>query len=604
MVEIIVDKRDMSPPASPTQEGPVLKKQAVSTATDNKEPLNANPTTQQQNQPKKPKNRVIKYKNKSSDPTSPSGVLQFEIQHILKENSLVLEDIKNDMHLVLNDESVRDAYHRVVENAEVKYLSSNGEGIALISGPELPTIAARKQKNQIVIVPFGIPGDIVTIKIFKTHPNYAESDLLEISTPSKTRDESLIKCGYFGKCSGCQYQMLPYGTQLDWKRDTIVNAYRYLASKLITSGHIPEIGTTVASPKQYGYRTKLTPHFDIKTKRRGNGKIPLLDSVTGEEIRPSFGFGAKGKSNWRKGCVDAGDQSTLDIEECVIGTGIVNVGLKNERERFLKNWGEYKKSATVLLREHTRVFQKSGGDDITVDVVNQEEASRDMAEGNVSYVQIDNGDDTLVKSCVTNPRQVVTEYINGFTFQFSAGEFFQNNNSILPQVTNYVCENLQIQNKPVDSPLYLVDAYCGSGLFSITASKGVDRVVGVDVSKESIKFANLNAERNGVTNVKFIDGKAEKIFNEITTPNDLTSVIIDPSRKGCDDVFLNQLSDYKPARVVYVSCNVHSQARDLEQFISNTENGKLYTIESIRGFDFFPQTHHVESVAVLSRSVF
>ena len=95
-------------------------------------------------------------------------------------------------------------------------------------------------------------------------------------------------------------------------------------------------------------------------------------------------------------------------------------------------------------------------------------------------------------------------------------------------------------------------------------------------------------------------GKAEEIFKDINTPPEQTSVILDPPRKGCDDVFLNQLSAYNPAKIVYISCNVHSQARDVEWFLNNTENGAKYEVESIKGFDFFPQTHHVESVAVLS----
>lgn len=182
-------------------------------------------------------------------------------------------------------------------------------------------------------------------------------------------------------------------------------------------------------------------------------------------------------------------------------------------------------------------------------------------------------------------------------FEFTSGEFFQNNNSILPIIINYVKSNLKLSDT---EPNYLVDAYCGSGLFSITCSSKVSKVIGVEISAESIKFAKINAIKNNISNAKFIVGKAEEIFASIDTPNDQTSVILDPPRKGCDDVFLNQLSDYNPAKIVYISCNVHSQARDIEWFINNTGNGHKYQVESIKGFDFFPQTHHVESVAVLT----
>lgn len=577
---LVAAKRDRSPSGS---NSPIAKKQAIEPVSEiSTKDLDADATTTQrteehtQKREKKQKQKKRKYKAKDVDPTSPAGVLQFEIEEILQQRNLQHDDIINDVNSLLNSVELASRYHRQVENVEIIALTSNGEGLGLISNPVETT------HKQIVIVPFAIPGDVCNIRVFKTHPTYVESDLLKITTPSIERDDSLIKCRYFGKCSGCQYQELPYATQLEYKRRTVQNAYEHLAPELMKQGKVPDIGDTVASPKQYGYRTKLTPHFDIPKKK----------NLT---YRPSFGFGAKGKTTWRE--CDGGDQSTVDIEECVIGTKIINVGMENERRRFKEEWTKYKRTATVLLREHTRVTTK-GGD--TLEFRNEQEGSKDD-DGNVSVlIETTESDDVLVKSCVTNTRQIVTEYINGFTFEFCAGEFFQNNNSILPLVTEYVCSNLQIPREE-GQPLYLVDAYCGSGLFSITASQGVDRVVGVDVSKESIRFATKNAERNGVKNTTFIDGKAEKIFSEIDTPCDLTSVIIDPSRKGCDEVFLNQLSDYKPARIVYVSCNVHSQARDIQWFLNHTENGNQYKIESVRGFDFFPQTHHVEGVAVLSR---
>lgn len=584
MVEPATMKRELSPVGSPVG----IKKAALDRTTEESvatQESSVVPKPKQQQQKKKEKRR--RYKAKPVDETAPLGILQFEIQTILEQNNLTSDQISNDINTLLNTPSLTPTYHREVHNVQVLRTSSNGEGLALIPHPVNP------QGKQIVIIPFTIPGDIVNIRVFKTHPNYVEADLLKITTPSYERDDSLIRCKYFGKCSGCQYQSLPYVTQLEYKRKTVANAYEHLAKDLISQGKVPEIGSTVGSPLQYGYRTKLTPHFDVP-RRGGAGALPK---------RPPLGFGRKGRSEWRDGDEgQSGDQGVLDIEECVIGTSIINRGMKNERLGFEKTWGGYKKGATILLREHTRVGEKDMCQ--SKSFLNEQDGSKDQ-EGDVSVEILDSGatdGEVLVKSCVTKSRQIVTEYINGFTFEFSAGEFFQNNNSILPKVTEYVCSNLQIPNKPEGSPLYLVDAYCGSGLFSITASKGVDRVVGVDVSADSIRFAQKNAERNNVSNAEFIDGKAEKIFAKIDTPSDLTSVIIDPSRKGCDEVFLNQLSDYKPARVVYVSCNVHSQARDIQWFLNNTTNGPHYKIESIRGFDFFPQTHHVESVAVLSRT--
>ncbi|KAI5955768.1 TRM2 [Candida jiufengensis] len=518
---------------------------------------------------KSKKSKLKRYRPKPTDQTSPLGVLDFEIKHLCQEHNISLDDIKNDLTGILNDKLIEEKYHRIVENVKILQFLSNGEGIALI-----PHIESDK-KYQVVLVPFGIPGDIVTIKIFKTHPLYAESDLLSIESNSNIRNDSLIQCRYFGKCSGCQFQDISYEEQLNIKRTTIINAYKHFAPKLTELGLLPEVSKCQGSPLQYNYRTKLTPHFNIPTKKTGADL----------EERPNFGFGSKGRPTWRKNTDFGPSGAIMDIEECKIGTEIVNIGLKNERIRLDKTYKNYKKGATILLRENTKIKTEN---------FELDEASKDIND-KISNIEIAEQDETIVKTCVTNSRQVVQEIIGGYRFEFSAGEFFQNNNSILPLVTSYVKENLlQGTNN------YLVDAYCGSGLFSITCSENVSKVIGVEVSADSVNFARHNANLNNIKNAKFIVGKAEEIFKDIDTPSQQTSVILDPPRKGCDDVFLNQLSSYNPAKIVYVSCNVHSQARDVEWFLNHTTNGYKYMVESIKGFDFFPQTHHIESVAVLS----
>lgn len=522
--------------------------------------------------PKPQKRYKKKYKAKDVDPTLPMGVLQFEIKEILADLGLTEDHIKNDLREILNDKSVEEIYHREVTDVEILRLSSNGDGLAVVQHP------VRSDGKQIVIVPFGLPGDLVKIRIFKSHPLYAEADLLAIEKPGKDRDDSLINCKYFGRCSGCQYQNVDYNTQLEFKRNTIANAYKFFAPVLSKNSQLPEISQTQLSPIQYNYRTKLTPHFNVPNK------IP--ENYT----KPNVGFGAKGRPQWKE--TAGGEGSVMDIEECSIGTPIVLKGMTNERKRFEEEYKKYKRGATILLRENTILPDSEGKFHI-------DQGSKDSNDS-ISTIEVEQDNKKLTKTCVTESRAIVREYVNGFVFEFSAGEFFQNNNSILPIVTKYVKDNLRIAKSKPGEPNYLVDAYCGSGLFSITCSGGVSRVIGVEVSADSAKFAKRNAENNKVQNADFIVGKAEKIFANIDTPAERTSVILDPPRKGCDDVFLNQLSTYHPAKIVYISCNVHSQARDVEWFINNTEHGKDYYVESIKGFDFFPQTHHVESVAVLA----
>ncbi|AET39970.1 tRNA (uracil(54)-C(5))-methyltransferase Ecym_5199 [Eremothecium cymbalariae DBVPG len=523
--------------------------------------------------------KLKKYKAKKVDDTAPLGVLKFEINEVLKKFNLTPEQTETDVTPILNDVrngTIQRAYNRELQNIEVIKITSNGDGLALIDNPVDP------EKKQIALIPFTLPGDVVSIKVDKTHPHYVEASLLNVIKPSAIRNDDLISCRYFGRCSGCQYQFLTYEQQLGLKKDTISSAYKFFAPRLLAESLLPSIDDTVASPLQFAYRTKLTPHFDMPRKMKQL------------ETRPPLGFGQKGRTSWR-GVEAGGNASIIDIEECLIGTPIINQGMKNERAKFETNYKNYKKGATILLRENTKIINQDQPVEEQLD-----DGSKDISTNNISH-EIVESNKQLVKTCVTNTRQIVTEYVNGYTFQFSAGEFFQNNNSILPLVTDYVRENLIIPHSNPQDPHYLVDAYCGSGLFSITASKGVDKVIGVEVSADSVSFAEKNAKANNIKNCSFIVGKAEEIFASIDTPCARTSVIIDPPRKGCDDVFLNQLAEYNPARIVYISCNVNSQARDVEYFLKETAAGSKYKVESIRGFDFFPQTHHVESVCVLSR---
>ena len=172
-----------------------------------------------------------------------------------------------------------------------------------------------------------------------------------------------------------------------------------------------------------------------------------------------------------------------------------------------------------------------------------------------------------------------------------AGDFFQNNPYILEDFTNHAAEQARGPGQK-----YLLDAYCGSGLFGLTLAKHFEQVVGIELSETSADWARRNALTNGIENAKFIAASAENLFADITFPPGETSVLIDPPRKGCSEDFLNQLFKFGPSKVVYVSCNPATQMRDLKSFIAEG-----YSIDNIQPFDLFPQTRHLECVISLSR---
>ncbi|ANB14437.1 Trm2p [Sugiyamaella lignohabitans] len=488
--------------------------------------------------------KTKRYREPPVDPISAEGVLINDIRALLKSQGISEDEITNDMKAFFSrDKSVPYPDYQVVE-LKISALSSVGNGIGIWESPDPE--APSSIRKRVVVVPYALVGETVKTKIYRTNKYYYESELNEVVDKSPLRDDALVRCKYFTTCSGCQYQMLPYDEQLKIKREVIVNAYAHYAP-LLTSDDVPSILDTVGSPEQYNYRTKLTPHFDVPRKGR-------LERI------PPIGFGVKGR------------KEVLDIEECVIGTPVINKGMVEQRKVVHENFASYKRGATILLRENIK--------------------------------EIEDSPSTVV--CTTDSKEIVTEYVGDFKFKYPAGSFFQNNNSILPSVTSYVRDNIVLPSsgKP---PKYLVDTYCGSGLFGITCSTAVEQLIGVEISKDSVEYAQKNAELNNLKNASFIVGEAEKIFDKVSDAPLETSIIIDPPRKGCDKQFLDQLLEFRPAKVVYVSCNVHSQARDIEYLLKSevardrsSNSGNKYIIDSIRGFDFFPQTHHVESVAVLS----
>lgn len=241
-------------------------------------------------------------------------------------------------------------------------------------------------------------------------------------------------------------------------------------------------------------------------------------------------------------------QRLIDVPACPLATGAINAALPRIRERVRAEAASHKRGGTLLLRD---------------------------ASGGVE----------------TNPKRIITEKVGDLTFQFPAGEFFQNNPSILPALIDDVMREAQ-----GPGITHLLDAYCGSGLFTLHGARHFEQVVGIEISEASIQWARKNAKTNALANVRLEIGDAAALFARVDFPADKTTVIIDPPRKGSTDDFLAQLFQYRPARVVYVSCNPATQIRDLKV---SREAG--YRITRVQPFDLFPQTKHLECVATLVR---
>jgi 23S rRNA (uracil1939-C5)-methyltransferase/tRNA (uracil-5-)-methyltransferase len=287
-----------------------------------------------------------------------------------------------------------------------------------------------------------------------------------------------------------------------------------------------EVSPVIPSPRPFGYRSKITPHFNAPRE--------------GRDL--AIGFLRQGNRF-----------DIVDVPRCEIATEAINTRLTEARADIRRRAAGpgYERGATVLFRD--------AGGVVTSD-----------SEQRVTEAVPLGADGTLHLS-------------------FLARDFFQNNPFILPAFASYVRDQARSTGAR-----FLVDAYCGSGLFALAAARAFERVAGVEVSESSVAFARENAAANAITNAAFTAGDAASIFSGLDFPPADSAVVIDPPRKGCDPEFLRQLFAFRPRSVVYVSCDPATQMRDLKEFLASG-----YAVTAVQPFDLFPQTRHLECVITL-----
>jgi 23S rRNA (uracil1939-C5)-methyltransferase/tRNA (uracil-5-)-methyltransferase len=426
-------------------------------------------------------------------------------------------------------------YHHELE-IEVSTLTNLGVGLGRV---------VLGEGKWVVMVPFTLPGERVKVRVYRNHKNFSEADLLEVLTPSPHRIDP--KCPLFGRCGGCQYQHLTYAEQLKWKRQQVEELLKYMAG---VEFHVAPV---IASPKEFGYRSKITPHFNLP-------RIPAASVGDPAAVRPAA-------ATMPVGFLKAANRFELvDVPECPIATPEINAKLPEVRARVRTKAaaGEYERGATLLLR-HAKEGVTTDYDAIITEVIDQTVTQPTSAAGS---------------SAAGSPQ---------LQLHFLARDFFQNNPFILPAFIAHVR-----QQAAASGARFLVDAYCGSGLFALSCAPAFEQVAGVELSATSVRFATENAAANGIGNATFLAADASQIFVGLTFPAGDTAVIIDPPRKGCDEQFLAQLFAFGPRAVVYVSCDPATQMRDLKGFLAAG-----YRLTAVQPFDLFPQTRHLECVITL-----
>jgi 23S rRNA (uracil1939-C5)-methyltransferase/tRNA (uracil-5-)-methyltransferase len=242
-------------------------------------------------------------------------------------------------------------------------------------------------------------------------------------------------------------------------------------------------------------------------------------------------------------------RAIIDVPECPIASPAINEAIGPARERLKSGLIKFKRGGTLLLR--------------------------DSLDG-----------------VVTDMKAVAQEKVGAYTFNFIAGEFLQNNPHVLPIMVDYALK--MAQGEGID---FLVDAYCGVGVFAICGNEYFQQVSGIEVSERAVQLARENARLNKVDNINFQLGSAEAIFDQLTFRGSSTTVLMDPPRKGSDEQFLGQLLEFGPKRIVYVSCGPDTQARDLSYLLEGP-----YIVKDVQPVDLFPQTRHIENIITLERT--
>mmetsp|Transcript_29895 Transcript_29895/g.62906 ORF Transcript_29895/g.62906 Transcript_29895/m.62906 type:complete len:602 (-) Transcript_29895:51-1856(-) len=462
-------------------------------------------------------------------------------------------------------------YHQEL-TVKIESLTNLGFGISRVDlEQEIDENDNKIQRKWVIMLPNVVPGELVRIRIYRNYNSYSDADLIEVIEPSPDRIDPI--CPLAGICGGCQYQHITIDRQRKMKTVQVQELFEHVGG--LKKEAFPSVLDTLGTDEVFGYRSKITPHYDapLRSKRRKSPEEAAALAKKSYEIGP---IGFKEKSSRR----------IVDVPFCHIATPAINDALehiRNEKREEAKA-GKLKKptkGATLLLRD-----------------------SDGMVE--------------------TDPKSYVNATVGDLVFRFQAGNFFQNNPFMLTKMVDLVVTAATQKSPAGEDMTHLIDCYCGSGLFAIGSSSSFDVCVGIEVNDKAVEEARENAALNGIENCAFVSASAEAIFksnnpvrvktnkndlkqvgsyeiNDIETsevlvgdfPRDTTVVVVDPPRKGCSEEFLEQLDEYKPQRVVYMSCDPATQARDAKFLVSYG-----YEVVSIQPFDLFPQTRHIECLAV------
>ena len=450
----------------------------------------------------------------------------------------------------------------------IEDMTEQGEGIGHADGYTL-------------FVRDAVIGDIAEVKVIKAKKNYGYGKLLRILTPSPHRENP--RCPAAGPCGGCQLQAMDYESQLAFKRKKVEGHLQRIGGFDVTGGLVRPV---LGMDNPWEYRTKC----QVPVRRAKDGHIAM-------------GFYA-GHSH-----------RIVETERCFLGTP-VNEQILGILRRHMESYHiePYEEETGRGLVRHVLIRSGRATGEIMVCIVINGKAiphadvlCRELMRipGMTSVsLNINTGRDNVILGREVKNlagTETITERIGTLSYVLSPLSFFQVNPVQTEKLYGKALEFAELTGQET-----VWDLYCGAGTISLFLAQRAKQVYGVEIVPEAVENARGNARINGIVNTEFYTGKAEEVFPEVCerhiretgTPLHADVVVVDPPRKGCDEKLLTAILSMCPDRIVYVSCDSATLARDLKILCAEGN----YALRKVQPVDMFPQTVHVETVVLLSRN--
>ena len=456
----------------------------------------------------------------------------------------------------------------LLEEVRIENIGAEGKSIARVD-------------NVVVFVKDAVPGDVVDLQVFRKKGRYMEARVLKYHSYSDQRTEPF--CEHFGVCGGCKWQHLPYDRQLHYKEQQVVDAFRHIAGV-----EIPETMPILASDPITQYRNKLEYTF--------SNHRWLLDHEKDQEI-PFEHTNAVGLH------VPGRFDKVVDIQRCFLQGEPTNAVRNFLREISLeKKLSFYDHRTNEGLLRNLIIRTSTLGEVMVIlavqfDVPELYEVLDAIKEkfpvlNSLMYVINPKKNETLYDQDIIcwHGRDHIFEQLEELRFKIGPKSFFQTNSYQALRLYQVAREFAGLDGDEV-----LYDLYTGTGTIANFMAHRAKSVVGIDSVPESIEDARVNSEINGIGNTHFFAGDMKDIFSDsfIAEHGRPDVIITDPPRAGMHARVVEQILKISPERIVYVSCNPATQARDVELL------GRSYKVSKIQPVDMFPHTHHVENVALL-----